>query len=36
MKMLLDDTLEKIKKSRTVDRTIRGVHCYDILANPDY
>ncbi|CDW91100.1 UNKNOWN [Stylonychia lemnae] len=36
MKILLEDTIEKLKKAKTVERTIRGVHCYDILANPDY
>jgi hypothetical protein len=31
-----DDTLNKLKKYKTSNRTIKGVHCYDILANPDY
>lgn len=36
MKILLDETLEKLQRARTAERTIQGVHCYDILANPDY
>ena len=36
MKTLLDETLTKLKKSSTAKSTITGVHCYDILANPDY
>lgn len=36
MKILLDETLDRLKKAKTAKRTIQGVHCYDILANPDY
>lgn len=36
MKILLDDTLHKVKNSKPSNKTITGVHCYDILANPDY
>lgn len=34
--MLLDDTIESLMRSKSVSRNIQGVHCYDILANPDY
>jgi len=36
MKILHDETLAKLKKANTVEHTIKGVHCYDMLANPDY
>ena len=39
MKILLDETLDKLKSARIppkFTKTISGVHCYDILANPDY
>lgn len=36
MKILHDETLEKVKKAKTSSSTITGVHCYDILANSDY
>ena len=36
MKILLDETMQKLKKSGTAENTIKSVHCYDILANPDY
>ncbi len=31
-----DETLEKLQRSKTLERNIQGVHCYDVLANPDY
>ncbi len=36
MKQLLDETMTKLKASKTDDITIAGVHCYDLLANPEY
>lgn len=36
MKIMLDDTLDKIRRARMAGNTIKGVHCYDMLANPDY
>ena len=36
MKILVDDTLHKLKNSKPTHRAITGVHCYDILANPEY
>eukprot|EP00347_Sterkiella_histriomuscorum_P023421 403334704 len=36
MRTLLDETVEKLGRSKTAERTIQGVHCYDMLANPDY
>ena len=31
--LLLDETLEKIKNRQVGDKTMQGVHTYDILAN---
>ena len=36
MKQLLDETVDKLRSSKTAQNNIQGVHCYDILANPDY
>lgn len=36
MKILLDETMQKLEKAGTAPNTITGVHCYDILANPNY
>ena len=36
MKVLLDETLNKLRTAKTANKTIQGVHCYDMLANPDY
>ena len=36
MKILHDETMQKLKGSKTAQKTIQGVHCYDMLANPDY
>lgn len=36
MKQLLDDTVNKLKSNKADEITIAGVHCYDILANPEY
>lgn len=35
-KILLDKTFKKLKKAKTGKDTIKGVHNYDILANPSY
>jgi hypothetical protein len=36
MKTLLDETIAKLKKSKTAKTNIIGVHNYDILSNPEY
>jgi len=36
MKILEDETLEKLRSTNEGVKTIKGVHCYDILANPLY
>ena len=37
MNILEDETLRRLKSSHYHEgRTIKGVHCYDILANPLY
>ena len=37
MKTLTDETLDRFKKTKQkAEEPIQGVHCYDILANPDY
>lgn len=37
MKTLTDDTLDRFTRSKfAAEEAIQGVHCYDILANPDY
>ena len=35
-KMIDDKTLANITANGTSSRTIEGVHCYDLLANPNY
>jgi len=36
MNVLEDETLRKLKATQLVGNNIKGVHCYDILANPLY
>lgn len=36
VKLLNDETLQKLRVNRVAKNTIKGVHCYDILANPNY
>lgn len=37
MKILCDETLEKLKKTKTTaTEPIQGVHCYDIVINTEY
>ena len=36
MKVLEDETLTKLKTTQMKDSHMKGVHCYDILANPLY
>jgi hypothetical protein len=36
MKILDDETLEKLRTTKMGDGHMKGVHCYDILANPLY
>lgn len=36
MKILDSETLENLKSTKAGEKTIKGVHCYDILANPLY
>lgn len=36
MKVLTDETLEKFKTTKMDKSHMKGVHCYDILANPLY
>lgn len=36
IKTLSDETLEKFKKAKRGVNQMKGVHCYDILANPLY
>ena len=36
MTTLTDETLHKLRNTRTGAATMKGVHCYDILANPLY
>ncbi|CDW85661.1 UNKNOWN [Stylonychia lemnae] len=36
LKVLQDETLQKFKDTQLGDSVMKGVHCYDILANPLY
>ena len=36
MKILNDETLTKLRSTKMGDGHMKGVHCYDILANPLY
>lgn len=36
MKILENETLEKLRTTKMGDGHMKGVHCYDILANPLY
>lgn len=36
MRLLQDETLEKFKNTQPSGPNMKGVHCYDILANPFY
>jgi len=33
-KVLIDESLQKIRTAKVAHNCIQGVHCYDILANP--
>lgn len=36
MKLLVDETLDKLKNTQLQGASMKGVHSYDILANPFY
>ena len=36
MRITQDETLEKLKTTQLQGASMKGVHCYDILANPFY
>lgn len=36
MRILDNETLTNLKSHTSKGATIKGVHCYDILANPNY
>ena len=36
VKLLTDETLQKMKDAKPSEKTMQGTHTYDILANPLY
>jgi hypothetical protein len=36
LKVLNEETFDKLKQNVSNEAVIKGVHCYDILANPSY